>query len=220
MGRTSVEAIDLLIFDLDGTLVDSLDDIVESVNHTLGTLKLHPLPKVEIRGFVGDGIRNLLIRSLRTQIEPSEALIEKAGEIYWAHHDVHCLDHVILYPHVTDTLKFFAAKKKAVISNKSEHFTNKILRALNVSAYFDVILGGDSLPKKKPDPMPVHHVLEFTKVGRARAVIIGDGPQDMACGRAAGIRTCGVTYGFRTKEELGAADFVVGDLMELKNIFD
>jgi phosphoglycolate phosphatase len=214
-----LEKIDLLIFDLDGTLVDSLDDIVQSVNHTLAELRFDALSKSEIRSFVGDGIRNLLLRSLHTRTESADGVIARAEKIYWDHHEVHCLDHVRVYPHVEDVLDYFSAKKKAVISNKSEHFTKKILNALHVAAYFDIILGGDSLPEKKPSPMPVNHILKSLRIEKQRAVIIGDGPQDLACGKAAGIRTCGVTYGFRSRQEVEGADFVVDDLKDVTKLY-
>ncbi len=211
--------IDLLIFDLDGTLVDSLDDIVQSVNHTLAQLGFRPLQKQEIRGFVGDGIENLLIRSVESQAEASTAVIRQAAEIYTGHQDAHCLDHAKLYPHVRQTLEHFGPKKKAVISNKPEYFSKKILTALDAAEFFDVILGGDSLKERKPDPEPVRHILKLLSVENRRAVIVGDGRQDIACGKAAGISTCGVTYGFRSKEEISDADFVIDNLFELSKIY-
>ncbi len=211
--------IDLLIFDLDGTLVNSLDDIVASVNYTLGTLSLKPLPPEKIRTYVGDGIKALLTRAVATQTAVTDELVEKARRIYYTHHEEHCLDHVTLYPHAREIMKYFSGKKKAVASNKSERFTKKILTGLELAEHLDLILGGDTLPQKKPDPAVIEHVISVLKAPKLRTVIVGDGPQDIQCGKAAGILTCGVTYGFKPAEETKEADFRINDLIELKNIF-
>lgn len=216
----SVTEVDLLIFDLDGTLVNSLDDIVSSVNYTLPQLGLDRLPREEIQSYVGDGIKTLLIRAVGTQVDVSDDLVERARKIYYEHHEKHCLDHVRMYPNVIEIMKHFGLKKKAVASNKSERFTKKILDGLGISYYLDLILGGDTLSKKKPDPLVIEHTVSLLKVDKNRTVMIGDGRQDVQCGKAAGVLTCGVTYGFKPAEDTKDADFRVGDLIELKNLFN
>lgn len=210
---------DLLIFDLDGTLVDSLDDIVNSVNFTLLQLGCDKLSRDEIQSYVGDGIKTLLIRAVGTQAKVSEELVERARKIYYEHHEEHCLDHVRTYPHAQEIMVHFASKKKAVVSNKSERFTKKILQGLGLSAYLDLIIGGDTLSEKKPDPLVIEHVVSLLKVEKRRTVMIGDGHQDIQCGKAAGVLTCGATYGFKPAEDTIDADFRINGLIELKNLF-
>jgi phosphoglycolate phosphatase len=212
--------IDLLIFDLDGTLVDSLDDIVGSVNFTLSEMGLKQLERPQIRSYVGDGIKTLIARAVGTQEPVTEELVEKARKIYYEHHEVHCLDHVRMYPNVLEVMEHFASKKKAVVSNKSERFTKKILEGLGLASYLDLIVGGDTLSDKKPNPIVIEHAVSLLKVSKNRTVMIGDGSQDVQCGRAAGVLTCGATYGFKPAEDTKDADFRINDLIELKKIFN
>ncbi len=214
-----VTEVDLLIFDLDGTLVDSLDDIVSSVNFTLSELGLRQLEKPQIRSYVGDGIKTLLARAVGTQEAVSEELVEKARKIYYEHHEEHCLDHVTMYPHVLEVMEYFSSKKKAVVSNKSERFTKKILSGLGLASFLDLVIGGDTLADKKPNPIVIEHAISVLKAAKNRTVMIGDGPQDIQCGRSAGVMTCGVTYGFKPAEDTRDADFRINDLIELEEIF-
>lgn len=211
--------VDLLIFDLDGTLVDSLDDIVHSVNFTLPKLGLEKLSRNEIQSYVGDGIRTLLSRAVGTQVQVSDELVERARKIYYEHHEEHCLDHVRMYPHAKDIMEHFSSKKKAVVSNKSERFTKKILEGLGLNYYLDLIIGGDTLSEKKPNPLVIEHAVSLLKVEKQRTVMVGDGHQDIQCGKSAGVLTCGVTYGFKPAEDTKDADFRINDLIELKKIF-
>ena len=176
-----VTEVDLLIFDLDGTLVDSLEDIVNSVNFTLSELGLKQLEKPQIRSYVGDGIKTLLARAVGTQEAVSEELVEQARKIYYEHHEQHCLDHVTLYPHAVEIMKHFSTKKKAVLSNKSERFTKKILSGLGLASHLDLIIGGDTLADKKPNPMVIEHAISVLKAPKSRTVMIGDGSQDIRC---------------------------------------
>ncbi|MBX7150589.1 HAD-IA family hydrolase [bacterium] len=212
--------IELLIFDLDGTLVDSLKDIAQSVNFTLQQLEIQSLPEKQIQSYVGDGISLLLSRCLQTQCEPNESLLKEALGIYEKHHMDHCLDYSKLYPDVEAVLSHFQNKNKIIISNKPENFTKKVVQGLGIAHYFDIILGGDSLQEKKPSPFPVLFALNKLRKAPRSAVMIGDGHQDIACGKAAGIWTCGVTYGFRSKDAVADADFIVDQLNKIKSIFN
>lgn len=209
----------LMIFDLDGTLVDSLEDIESSVNHTMTQMGLRPLSRDQIRSFVGDGIRSLMRRSMETQITLGEGVLDEALATYVDHHEQHCVDSTMVYPGVHEVLTHFASKKKAVVSNKSERFTRRLLDVLGLSRHFSMILGGDSLAVKKPDPGILIHVATSLEADARQSVIIGDGPQDMSCGRAAGMHTCGVTYGYRHRSALNEADYIIDDILELKGLF-
>jgi phosphoglycolate phosphatase len=211
--------IDLLIFDLDGTLVDTRQDLTNSVNYARERFGLDPLGLNEVMSHVGDGARNLIKRSL-----PGAAgdAVDEAMTLFRGHYRDHLLDFSIFYPNARDVLRHFQQKKLAVVSNKPEEFTKKILRGLQVDTLFQEILGGDSVSTMKPDPAPILHILESVKTKPAQAVIVGDSPSDIEAGRAAGVLTCAATYGYRHKELLLEAkpDFIVDDLAELQQILE
>ena len=211
-------SVDLIIFDLDGTLVDSTLDIAQTTNYVLEKLGFHSLPMEQIKSYVGDGIARLVERSLSTQTHPDEQLLKRALDLYYQHHEAHCTDFSRPFPGVVETLDYFARKKKIVISNKAERFSQKVLKELNLDRYFELILGGDSLPFKKPDPRVIQTVLKQFSISPQKAIIVGDGPQDIECGHRAGIYTCGVTYGFRPVHELQKADFLIEQMAKLKDI--
>ncbi len=209
-----------MIFDLDGTLTDSLTDISRSANYALGKIGLRPLPEEQIRGYIGDGIPQLLRQCIETQAGFTDELLRLAETHYRPHYDEHCLDHITLYPNVKETLRFFSGKTKAVISNKMESYTVKILSGLGLREHFESVIGGDTFPKRKPDPMPVNRLLERFSAKPERTVITGDGHQDILCGKSAGILTCAVTYGFRQSPEFRKADYRIRDLIELTDLFE
>ena len=105
------------------------------------------------------------------------------------------------------------------MSNKSERFTKKILSGLGLASFLDLVIGGDTLADKKPNPIVIAHAVSVLKAAKNRTVMIGDGPQDIQCGRSAGVMTCGVTYGFKPAEDTRDADFRINDLIELEEIF-
>ena len=217
--RDMKREIDLMIFDLDGTLTDSLTDISRSANFALARVGLNELPEEQIREYIGDGIPQLLRKCIEKQTEFSDDLLIRAEAFYRPHYDEHCLDHITLYPNVRETLDFFSAKTKAVISNKMEGFTIKILNGLELMKHFKAVIGGDTFPERKPHPRPVNHLIKHFNVIPARTVIIGDGHQDILCGKSAGIVTCAVTYGFRQSPELLSADYRIRDLIDLTELF-
>jgi phosphoglycolate phosphatase len=208
--------VDGILFDLDGTLVDSLADIHASVNHTMARLRLPEIPVSDVRHYVGDGLHILLRRCLERHESVTEPLMEKALGIYRTHHAGQCTTYVEAYPHVRSVLQNFEKKPKAVISNKPYDFTLRILQHLKLETYFDIILGGDSLPEKKPDPAPLLHILHRWRCSPDRAVMVGDGRQDIAAGKAAGVRTIAVRGGF--DDRLEDADVVIDDIARLTDL--
>ncbi|MBI5379536.1 MAG: phosphoglycolate phosphatase [Nitrospirae bacterium] len=208
--------IDLLIFDLDGTLVDSRQDIFNAVNRMLDQLALDPLPPETIVGYVGNGVRELIHRSLG----PAHLDRLKEGMAHFLdHYSAHLLDKTHLYPGVTETLEALAGKRMAVVSNKLEDLSRRILQGLGVAQHFALVVGGDTVGRKKPSPEAIRWVLTRLGVLPDRTMIVGDSPTDIEAGRAAGIRTCGVTYGFRPPELVRAArpDLVIDDLRALRD---
>ncbi|MCH7677884.1 HAD-IA family hydrolase [candidate division KSB1 bacterium] len=214
-----MKQIDLLIFDLDGTLVDTRRDLANSVNFALNALNLPALQIEEVMSYVGDGLKKLLDRSL-----PKDGL-ENIGEvidIFREHYREHCLDFSGFYPDVVNILNYFQDKKMTVVSNKPEEFTRLILEGLRIADFFEIILGGDSLPLMKPDPGPILHILDKLNASNEKTAIVGDGTTDIEAGKAANILTCAVTYGLKEKEVLlkMEPDFMIDDIVELKRIFE
>ncbi|MCG8607406.1 HAD-IA family hydrolase [bacterium] len=209
--------VDLLIFDLDGTLVDTRQDLTNSVNYARQRFGLSSLELEEVMQHVGDGARNFIKRSFPGATGDT---VDEAMTLFRRHYREHLLDFSNFYPNVRDVLSHFQQKKLAVVSNKPEEFTKKILRGLQVETLFQEILGGDSFSAMKPDPRPILHILQRLKTKPTQAVIVGDSPSDIEAGRASGILTCAATYGYRSKKILLQArpDFIVDDFAELPEI--
>ncbi len=191
----------VFLFDLDGTLVDSRRDIALSVNHALSLFGRPPLPLEEVERYVGDGVRQLLARALG-QAAPED--LARAVEIFLPHYLAHCADSTRLYPGVRETLEALAGTPLAVVTNKPLAHTEKTLRALGIERFFGAVLGGDSLPRRKPDPEPLLEAWRRLNGRAGTAWMVGDSPVDIRAGRAAGISVAAVTYGFRPIEELRA----------------
>ena len=204
-----------VLFDLDGTLIDSVGDIAASVNWVLSRLGLPPKSVPEVAGFVGDGVQALLQRSLGER-ETTERVREALRQ-FRAHYLRHCLDTTRLYATVQSTLAHYRAKRLAVVTNKPYPPTMRILDGLHVTGYFPVVLGGESTPRRKPHPEPVHRAVELLGVAPSEALIVGDSPHDIQAGRTAGLATCGVTYGLTPRRGLEAArpDYLIDALQEL-----
>jgi 2-phosphoglycolate phosphatase len=208
--------LDLIMFDLDGTLADTGQDIIASVNYVRRRFKLDSLPGPMILSHLGLGLE-FLIRGVLPSTH--QHLVAQASEIFLAHYGEHMLDTTTLYPHVIDTLAHYAAKKKAVISNKPTKATIALLRGLGIEGYFDMVLGGNSTSRKKPDPEQLTHVLSSLGVTPSKALMVGDDKPDIEAGKSAGVHTCAVTYGLGNPEDLIKAkpDLMIDDLLELKN---
>lgn len=200
LGAQAMKKIDLFLFDLDGTLIDSKRDIADSVNFTMRKLGLPELGLDLIYSFVGNGVTPLIKRAVESA--SSTAGFEQALAIFMAHYDEHCLDSTDLFPGVLEVLKRFQSTPKVVVTNKSQSFSEKIVRGLKLTPLFDGLFGGDTSFPKKPAPDVVHHLMQTCKASPGRTVIIGDSAVDIQTGKNAGILTCGVTYGFRPRKEL------------------
>jgi len=213
-----MKPVDLMIFDLDGTLADTGDDLAASVNHTLITMQMQPLAYEEIIGFVGDGIRRLIEKSLG-EIHASKA--DEALAIFSAHYEKHLLDKTVLYPRIIDTLDYFRHKKKVVLTNKRYYLALGILRGLNIENYFLEIVGADTTPYMKPDGRVVDYLLSKYDVQRSQTVIIGDGTNDIAVAKNAGIISCACLNGLGNRKALldMGPDYYCENLIEIKSLF-
>lgn len=186
-----------LLFDLDGTLIDSLPDIAASANHLRKSFGLDPAPLSVARSYVGDGVMVLMERCL-AELGPFEPHREQAVETYFSHHLEQCTRLVAPYPEVETHLRRWAdgGRPMAVVTNKSTLFVHRILDHLELTRYLPVAICGDTLGLKKPDPAPVHEALSRLGVPTDGAMMVGDSLQDLRAGRAAGIRTAAVLFGF------------------------
>lgn len=217
----------LLIFDLDGTLVDTSRDITNAINHAVAPFGVKPLSIETAKSMVGSGISKLLGELIDPGIKEqgttkknvnkadAQHSSEKAIERFLDHYSGHLLDNTKPYPKVKETLSELRRYKKAVISNKREILCRQVLKGLNLSIFFDIILGSDSVSEKKPSPIPVFEVLKRLGISKNETVMTGDSNFDIEAGRAAGIKTIAVTYGYRSKELLKDADFMIDSFEEL-----
>ena len=210
--------IDLVMFDLDGTLADTGQDLADAVNHTRDYFNLEPLPEMLVYTHVGRGVEHLLRHSLP---EDSVDHFQEVMRVFLERYENHLLDKTVLYPAVHEVLDYFQGKRRVVVSNKMHRLTVAVLRGLGVEKQFDAILGGDSVAEKKPHPALIHDVLNRFRIPPSYAVMVGDGDTDVEAGRRAGVVTCGVTYGLGNKEGLIAAkpDILIDDLAELPRHF-
>jgi phosphoglycolate phosphatase len=210
--------IDALVYDLDGTLIDSKVDLAIAVNAALTEAGRAPKSVEVIAATIGDGARAMLERSFE---DTSPALIEHALQVFRAHYRAHCLDHTRLYPGVRATLEHFRAKGQAVVSNKPDDFTRMIVDGLGIAPLIPVVIGGSAARALKPDPAPIAAALAALGVAPGRAVMVGDGLPDLEAGRRAGTRTCAVTYGLGTRAVLAAGnpDYWIEEFGALKGLF-
>ncbi len=199
--------LDAVLFDLDGTLVDSARDLMDAVNAVLAEEGLRAVDLDETRAMIGDGARVLLERALaRTGGDPGAApgLLPRLLALY----EAGASRHTRPYPGVVETLEALRAAglRLAVVTNKPERAARLVLADMGLDRYFEAVIGGDTLPRRKPDPAPVHEALRRLGVAPDRAAMVGDNHHDVEAGRAAGLRVVAVSYGYahRPPAELGA----------------
>ncbi|HEY0704728.1 MAG TPA: HAD-IA family hydrolase [Candidatus Acidoferrales bacterium] len=206
-----------LIFDLDGTLIDSKLDLALAVNATLDHMGREQHVHETIFSFVGNGAETLVRKSLGDGATDEEV---KRGLAYFlSYYRTHMLDNTVLYPGVVDALAQFKKREKyamAVYTNKPVNFSRAILDGLNLSKYFVAVYGGNSFERKKPNPMGIEVLLRETQAAPDEAMMVGDSEVDIKTARNSGIFACGVTYGFGLEGlREHPPDVMVDDLTEL-----
>jgi phosphoglycolate phosphatase len=218
-------SIKLVIFDLDGTLIDSRLDLVHSVNAALRHINRPELPEEVIASYVGDGAPILIQRALGGE-EVDEALVRKGLEFFLSYYREHKLDHTTVYPGIQEALSAIQSsgngtpRKMAVLSNKPVNPSRAIVEALGLGKYFSQIYGGNSFSTKKPDPAGALRLLAESGVRPEQAAIVGDSHVDVRTGRNAGLWTVGVNYGFAPHTLEGEpADVMVDHPHELARVF-
>ena len=211
--------IDGLIFDFDGVLVDTAADIASAANHVLQQYGMPAVPVGIVRSYIGGGaealIRRVLPEAPEDRLRDAAALFKtKYGECY----DVQ----TSLYPGVQEVLEHFlaAGKRMAIATNKGEHFTRGLVRKLGLHRYVGLVVGPESVARRKPDPECVELILRHWSVGPERTLLIGDAADDILAGRAAGTLTCGALYGYGAERDIRDArpDWVIRSIRELPGL--
>jgi phosphoglycolate phosphatase len=208
--------IKLIIFDLDGTLVDSLDDLTDATNHMLGHFGRGELTRRDVRLLVGQGAKRLVEGAMPGA---SSAEVEEGVQLFLAYNDLHIADRTRLYPGVKETLSLLGEGRiMSVISNKYAAHCRKLLAVLGLQEYFRAVLGVDSHPQRKPSPEPLLTVMADLGFVPEEAVMVGDSSNDIIAGRGAGVVTIGCSYGYGNAEEIRDADYRIDAFPELLNL--
>ena len=205
---------DLLIFDLDGTLIDSRLDLAHAVNATRAHMGMTQLDFERVYSYVGNGAPVLIRRALGEQA--TELEVEEALEFFLEYYREHALDCTTLYPGVKESLERLeaAGKRMAVLTNKPVRMSNAIVEGLGVAGHFFQVYGGNSFDFKKPHPIGVETLMRQAGVDRGRTVMVGDSAVDVNTAVNAGVRSCGVTYGFQPETLKEPKPDVLVDRME------
>jgi phosphoglycolate phosphatase len=218
-------SIKLVIFDLDGTLIDSRLDLVHSVNAALRHIGRPELPENVIASYVGDGAPVLIQRALGGETI-DEAVVRKGLEFFLSYYREHKLDHTTVYVGISEALASIrnssngSPRKLAVLTNKPVNPSRAIVEALGLGPHFIQIYGGNSFQTKKPDPEGARKLLEETGVSAEHAAIVGDSHTDIETGHNAGLWTVGVSYGFAPQTlEDARPDIVADHPEELAEVF-
>ncbi|WP_105200075.1 MULTISPECIES: HAD-IA family hydrolase [unclassified Pseudoalteromonas] len=194
-----------LIFDLDGTLVDSVPDMYIAVNLMLTDLARPVISHAMVSQFVGNGIEQLVVRALSGDMEPNPLLTEqeisRANELFCHHYLAVLGQYSQLYPHVETVLAAFAATPKALVTNKARCFTEALLQQLGIASHFQVIVCGDD-GKKKPSPEPLLKACQQLGVEPAQALMIGDSKSDLLAAQAAAMDALALSGGYHQGEDL------------------
>lgn len=185
----------MILFDLDGTLVDSRADLTMAVNLTRADFGLGPLPLTTVTDYVGDGIRQLLQRALRDAAAGWD--MEEAVRRMSAHYQAHLLDETHVYPGVAEVLPMLAkAWRLGVVTNKPQAQASAICEQLGIGGMLDAVVGGGRCPQLKPRPEPLQMALELAGASADGSWMVGDHRTDLGAAQAAGLRACFCAYGF------------------------
>jgi len=208
--------IELIIFDLDGTLVDSCEDITQALNYCFEKRGISGFSKEEVKKMVGEGVNRLIEKALQSKgvhLPPQELI-----ECFVKYYSEHIVDFSKSYPEVKETLEELKDIKKAVISNKLTELSVKTLESLGLLKYFDFVGGSDFFPERKPSSVPIIETIKKFNTTHDKTLIVGDSELDILAGKLAGVRTVAVTYGYRNKELLKDADFMIDRFSDLIKI--
>lgn len=221
----SLQRVELVLFDLDGTLVDSVGDLAWCGNEMLRRLDMPAHDPQAARNWVGNGLDRFIKRVLTGAMdaEPEPALHERGKAIFSALYAHHASDHSELYPGVLETLQRLAGLelKLACVTNKPEPYTSQLIAAMGLAEFFELVVAGDTTARKKPDPMPLHYAADYFGFGSQSCLMVGDSSNDVRAARAAGFGIVCVPYGYNHGNDIreSSPDLVVENLLELADLF-
>ncbi|MCW8830391.1 MAG: phosphoglycolate phosphatase [Gammaproteobacteria bacterium] len=216
----------MVLIDVDGTLVDSVPDLAYCVDEMMKQLDMPVHGEARVRNWVGNGVERLTRRALIGQLdgEPDDALFEKAYPIFLDLYDKNVCERSCLYDGVREAIDFLKTQDVHIgcVTNKNAQFTLPILEKLGVKDDFEIIICGDTLDRKKPDPLPLLHAAEKMGVTAEQSLMLGDSMSDVKAARAAGFNIVCMSYGYNHGEDISDynPDAVVDSMEEIKNIID
>ncbi len=214
----------MILIDVDGTLVDSVPDLAFCVDAMMERLGRPPHGEAAVRNWVGNGVERLVRRALIGQLdgEPDEADFEAALQIFLELYAENTSKRSVLYPGVIEGIAFMkgAGYQLGCVTNKAARFTEPLLRDLGIRENFGLVVSGDTLPRKKPDPMPLLHAAQHFGVEPADALMIGDSVSDVKAARAAGFGIICMSYGYNHGQDIREAkpDAVIDSMVDLEGL--
>ncbi|USE35611.1 phosphoglycolate phosphatase [Endozoicomonas sp. SCSIO W0465] len=224
-GHPFLNNLSLVMYDLDGTLVESVPDLAAALDKMLLDLGMPAAGESKTRLWVGNGIPSLVKRALADDLrgdlpgQVDSSLFQTAHELFKSHYNEELGHHSYLYPGVSDFLGTMKDRgiKQVVITNKSEQFTDRLLQLMGIDHCFELTIGGDSLTEKKTHPMPLLYAMQRFDIPSEQSLMIGDSVNDIRAARAAGVRVVGLPYGYNHGEPIEQAkpDLVVASLTTL-----
>jgi phosphoglycolate phosphatase len=216
----------MILIDVDGTLVDSVPDLAFCVDEMMKQLGRPPHGETKVRDWVGNGVERLVRRALIGQLdgEPDEADFQQAYPIFLELYAENTSQRSMLYPGIREGLEYLKAKgyRLGCVTNKAAQFTLPLLKDLGVHDEFELIVAGDTLPKKKPDPMPLLHAAEQLGASPGESLMIGDSQSDVKAARAAGFQIVCMSYGYNHGEDIRNynPDAVIDSLTEISGLLE
>ena len=213
---------EMILIDVDGTLVDSVPDLAFCVDEMMRHLGREPWGEARVRDWVGNGVERLVRRALIGQLngEPDEAEFSRAYPVFLDLYADNTSKRSLLYPGVLEGLDYLKVAGYALgsVTNKAEQFTLPLLKDLGIYEYFSIVICGDTLEQKKPHPAPLLHAAEFFKVSPERSLMVGDSISDVKAARAAGFQIACLPYGYNHGEDIRVAepDVIIETLAHLR----
>lgn len=217
---------EMVLIDVDGTLVDSVPDLAYCVDEMMAQLAMPAHGEAKVREWVGNGVERLVRRALIGQLdgEPDEALFSKAYPIFLDLYAENTSKRSILFPGVEEGLAYLkrAGFRLGCVTNKAAQFTIPLLKDMGVHDEFEIVVSGDTLPRKKPDPLPLLHVAEQLGVSAEKSLMLGDSVSDVKAARAAGFQIICMSYGYNHGMNIRDArpDAVIDSMAELEALLD
>jgi phosphoglycolate phosphatase len=221
----SLKKPEMVLIDLDGTLVDSVPDLAWCVDEMMKALNMPVRGEDKVRKWVGNGVPRLIERALIDDLDgyPDESTFNKAAPIFMALYAKNSSKRSQLYPHIKDGLTWLKQQgiRLGCVTNKDEQFTLPILKDLEIYDFFEIVICGDTLPLKKPDPAPLLHGAKFFGIEPENAMMIGDSISDVKASRAAGFNIVCMSYGYNHGIDIRTAnpDAVIDSFAELNSLF-